>query len=824
MDPLSITASIVALLQATTAVGKGIKFLHSLSHIPDEFCDLVNELATLQAVLGQVTSALKELQGDNPAAPVLRVDLTKALVLENELRQTVETARATRRDGKLAISKKRWLRERSSIAHLKAKACAAKSDLSLCFESLISTQRFARQTRVSIDIHRLVAMTYDGLTSEVERSAKIAETHQSSFDKVHESLNRLHAKALDLEQLIRTTVKPMPTHNGGAASHMDEIYTSGTVWSFQASLRLPCSAYCNCQCHRQSQVETPKWIRSAFGSLFLRYNSLPVWDTRPCRVEKCKRSHGSIRLRYTFPQWMIAREVSLATSGHSIVGYGAALHAKIRRVLPDGLALAAIAFNDLEWLKRALVSNKLHVTDLDQSGKSLMNLALYHRNLKVTRFLFEHGSPPGGEDNYGWSVAKEARLKLYSPKAIYRDPGDNDLLRRLSELGDEDEVRISTLIHDCLLGINPISLSTAIAQVPSDINRLDDFDLAPIHWCIRKHDFVSFKMLLAHPPVDIHITHPFGTFLHWAARNEYPGSSDMARSLLDAGLDANSQNGHNRTPIYFSFHNPETVQLLLEHGATTVNFSQHESEMENPVSWFVERWNNIRRSDPQRQNWERSLKLLLGFGVDLDTSQWEGRTLIHRAILYQNNALLELLIQYGARTDAVDNDGNGILHFAAQAGDLELIEVLSDAKIQGIKTNALNEAGETPSRIMAVRMTGQLKDEWGPGVNVATYEEFLLFRLLLEEIDERNRSGQYAVDGVDVSPDARIDALDIDEETGQDGAASEGSFRSEVAFANSDASTMDLLSESDDDQYRDSNRSENDGSEDEFMDARDSWG
>lgn len=152
MDPLSITASIVALLQATTAVGKGLQFLHSLSHIPDEFCDLINELATLQAVLGQVTSALNELQADSLAAPVLRVDLTKALVLENDLRQTVgeidalcvrlrETARATRRDGKLAISKKRWLQERSSISRLKAKARAAKSDLSLCFESLISTQR-----------------------------------------------------------------------------------------------------------------------------------------------------------------------------------------------------------------------------------------------------------------------------------------------------------------------------------------------------------------------------------------------------------------------------------------------------------------------------------------------------------------------------------------------------------------------------------------------------------------------------------------------------------------------------------------------------------
>ncbi|KAK7419694.1 hypothetical protein QQZ08_010781 [Neonectria magnoliae] len=75
MDPLSVTASIIALVQATAAIGKGVHFLRSLGHIPDEFCYLTNELSTLQAVLGQVTSALQELQSEKPNALVPNAEM-----------------------------------------------------------------------------------------------------------------------------------------------------------------------------------------------------------------------------------------------------------------------------------------------------------------------------------------------------------------------------------------------------------------------------------------------------------------------------------------------------------------------------------------------------------------------------------------------------------------------------------------------------------------------------------------------------------------------------------------------------------------------------
>lgn len=49
MDPLSATASVIALLQAAAAIGKGIETLRSLGKAPAEFCALLNEVDFLES-------------------------------------------------------------------------------------------------------------------------------------------------------------------------------------------------------------------------------------------------------------------------------------------------------------------------------------------------------------------------------------------------------------------------------------------------------------------------------------------------------------------------------------------------------------------------------------------------------------------------------------------------------------------------------------------------------------------------------------------------------------------------------------------------------
>ncbi|WDK17406.1 hypothetical protein CGRA01v4_08689 [Colletotrichum graminicola] len=86
MDPLSISASVIALVQSSLAVGKGVKLLASLRHAPAEFCDLVNELTTLQAVIEQVKNPLEELESERASDRTLPdLDTSATLVLKRDL-------------------------------------------------------------------------------------------------------------------------------------------------------------------------------------------------------------------------------------------------------------------------------------------------------------------------------------------------------------------------------------------------------------------------------------------------------------------------------------------------------------------------------------------------------------------------------------------------------------------------------------------------------------------------------------------------------------------------------------------------------------------
>lgn len=126
-------------------------FLYSLKHIPDEFYDVANQLTTLQAVLQQVSSALEEHKNGNSDISQLGANLSGMMVLQNELKQTTEeldalcnrlraTGKRLTQDGKLQISKSKWLREKGNMEKIKAKAIAARDHLTLCFGALISSQ------------------------------------------------------------------------------------------------------------------------------------------------------------------------------------------------------------------------------------------------------------------------------------------------------------------------------------------------------------------------------------------------------------------------------------------------------------------------------------------------------------------------------------------------------------------------------------------------------------------------------------------------------------------------------------------------------------
>lgn len=157
MDPVSAAASIIAVVQATVAVGKGVGYLRSLRDIPDDFLDLTNELTTLQIVLNQVHNVLQELAGDEKQdqgipTPVLSAGLQSS---QDDLRKVAEDLDALcdrvkfstnkgadgTSSGIRKVCKMRWQREKRNIARIKERTRRASSCLMLSFAALNSTQK-----------------------------------------------------------------------------------------------------------------------------------------------------------------------------------------------------------------------------------------------------------------------------------------------------------------------------------------------------------------------------------------------------------------------------------------------------------------------------------------------------------------------------------------------------------------------------------------------------------------------------------------------------------------------------------------------------------
>ena len=236
----------------------------------------------------------------------------------------------------------------------------------------------SRQGRTVIETHRVLEMN----SEESRKTYAIAQANQSSNEKIEHSLNQLHVKALDLENIIKSASSAPPRiwNAGGGLQDCtsvmqssDECASTNVLWSISAVLRKTCTARRTCQCHYLAQVQTPNWIRSVFGSFFLQYNSLPVLRHRTCDIPTCmQQSTQSMRLSYLFPKWLAGRAVYLALSWSSLTGEGSDFHLHVPRVLYDGFACKAIYRNDLEWLRKAIASKRIRPTDINTSGDNLL--------------------------------------------------------------------------------------------------------------------------------------------------------------------------------------------------------------------------------------------------------------------------------------------------------------------------------------------------------------------------------------------------------------------------------------------------------------------
>lgn len=136
----------------------------------------------------------------------------------------------------------------------------------------------------------------------------------------------------------------------------------------QAPLRQPCSRYCRCRCHKTSTLSSPSWTRKLVGSL-LAQSSGGTWFKAPCDMPTCRwEPSKSVRVVYSFPEWLLGRTVFISASWGSLTNAGASLHLAVPRVSEPRGVFHAIHEYHPDFIREKVSRRELVPTDLMANG------------------------------------------------------------------------------------------------------------------------------------------------------------------------------------------------------------------------------------------------------------------------------------------------------------------------------------------------------------------------------------------------------------------------------------------------------------------------
>ena len=155
MDPLSITASIVATLQAAGAAAKVVESAWKLRHVSRDFVILRNEVCVdatvstlanrcelndLQCLLLQIKDiVLDQDEQHNPSTASIGHHVERLRGYLEELEEIVSNLTKTQGAGEshVAVSYPRWIRTKNRISSLRSNLVEARNNLSLAINAFL---------------------------------------------------------------------------------------------------------------------------------------------------------------------------------------------------------------------------------------------------------------------------------------------------------------------------------------------------------------------------------------------------------------------------------------------------------------------------------------------------------------------------------------------------------------------------------------------------------------------------------------------------------------------------------------------------------------
>ena len=330
MDPLSLTASLLAILGAGGAVAKGLDKIRRLKDTPSVLLQLNNEIADLHLLIHAVDEIFHEHTDSIKSSQhqIIYSILCRAKEALLELEELISYRWTKETDQGLEINRTAWVRAQTKVTEMTGKIRNVRTNLNGAWTVIsaryLSANSFNAElpaNRKRDESHRVELKLQQILLNTDYLRGGHSENYSMLNQTVSEiSIQRqlLHALQRNPEGLENST--PSDMNQGGSQSVSSEISSPNTastssplpqslgnsnIVHFQMARYRRCKQYCTCLCHRQSFVKCPYALKRVIGSLFIGYTALPM-ITGPCDEAGCRgRLHVDFQVLYAFPSWLI---------------------------------------------------------------------------------------------------------------------------------------------------------------------------------------------------------------------------------------------------------------------------------------------------------------------------------------------------------------------------------------------------------------------------------------------------------------------------------------------------------------------------------------
>ncbi|KAJ3449514.1 ankyrin repeat-containing protein [Anaeramoeba flamelloides] len=352
-----------------------------------------------------------------------------------------------------------------------------------------------------------------------------------------------------------------------------------------------------------------------------------------------------------------------------------------QQTIKSNSALHFAVLNQKTEMVNYLLENGIDTELKNELSLTPLNLAIKIQNLEIIKKLLKYNADPNSQDKFG-----QTSLHLCAKTCNY------EILETLLNTGkiniNQKDYSNRTALFNAVTS-NFIECINKLIEIGVEINSYDNQGLNIIHLAIQESELILIQLLekFIKDKKQIEVSKPTknGVYpIHTATKR---GEMKLINFLLGYGIDIDVQNHEGNTALHIAIQNTNVklVKTFLSKNADSMIVNN-----KNQYPLFLASFLPVK-------DYSKSIEIcyqLLQHNSFIDSKNGEyQRVVLNQAIIKKNLNLARFLVDYGARINVPDNEGNIALHFCCQSHYNNLASYLVK---RGANPYCLNKNKKTP--------------------------------------------------------------------------------------------------------------------------------